>query len=112
MTKLRYLLTPETKEFLEKIELIEILENHSCIVLRSFDTKNIEINVLGVKVSLFDLMYDMKNMLDCSFEFKFNLKKMEIVMAVVLPKGFIISAFVIRENEDNTPVANMIFSSP
>ena len=112
MTKLRYLLTPETKEFLENIELIEILENHSCIVLRSFDTKNIKINVLGVEASLFDLMYGMKNKLNCSFEFKFNLKKMEIVMAVVLPKGFIISAFVIRENEDNTPVANMIFSSP
>ena len=98
MTKLRYLLTPETKEFLEKIELIEILENHSCIILRSFDTKNIQINLEGVEASLFDLMYDMKNMLNCSFEFKFNLRKMEIIMVAVLPKGFIISAFVIREN--------------
>jgi len=37
---------------------------------------------------------------------------MEIIMVAVLPKGFIISAFVIRENEDNTPIATMIFSSP
>ena len=33
-------------------------------------------------------------------------------MAVVLPRGWIISAFVIREDEDYNPVANMIFSSP
>ena len=105
-------MTPETKEFLEKIELVEILKNHSCIVLRSFDTKNIKINLKGVKASLFDLMYDMKHKLDCSFEFKINSQKMEIIMVVVLPKGFIISAFVIRENEDNIPLANMIFSSP
>lgn len=43
------------------------------------------VEIDGTDVSLFDLMYVLKNRLDCDFKFKFNSLKTEIVMACVLP---------------------------
>ena len=47
------------------------------------------------KTCLFDLMFDLKEKLKCTFQFKFNGKK-EIVMACVLLSGDIFACFLIN----------------
>ena len=74
--KLRYLITPEAEDHLKKMSIIEIKENHSCDVVRTIETDKIHVKIGNQPMSLFDLMFEMKNKLECSFEFKFNSEKM------------------------------------
>ena len=64
-----------------------------------------DITVQGYDYSLFDIMYGLKSIIDCRFEFKFSIKEQNIVMACYLPNGYIYAAFIIterkQENEDN-----------
>ena len=80
-----------------------------CVTIRTIHTKQIMTNVAGIEKNLFDLMYDLKNTVKCSFEFKFNSKKNDILMCCFLPKGYLCAAFVITETDTKDNVAHMIF---
>ena len=56
--------------------------------------KNLKVIIGETKVRLFDLMFDLKENLKCSFQFKFNNKR-EIVMSCVLMSGAIFCCFII-----------------
>ena len=68
-SKLRYLLTPEAKQYLEWLEIIEILDNHKCITCKSYKINEVKMNIRGVETNLFEIMYDMKQILNAQFEF-------------------------------------------
>ena len=88
---------------------MEIFENHSCRTIREFKTTNITVKIAHKYFTLFDLMYELKSTLDCRFEFKFNYKDKEIVLASYLPKGYLCAAFVLRMDLDESSLAHMIF---
>ena len=66
-TKLRVLLTDEKETYLEKLEIKEIMENHTCVTQETIDMRNIMIHYSDKKISLFDMMYDCKEKLNCTF---------------------------------------------
>ena len=71
--------------------------------------KNLEVTVGEKKIRLYDLMYDMKENLKCSFHFKFNLKR-EIVMSCTLLSGDIFCCFIIN-TAGNQHCAYQLFAS-
>ena len=93
--KLRYLVTPETNNYLQMLEIKEIIQSHKLLTKRKLDTKKIMISSLGYKTSIFDMMYDYKQNLRCTFEFKFNRDRCDILMVCKLPSGQIFAAFLI-----------------
>ena len=94
-SKLRFLLTDEKETYLEKLQIKEIMENHSCVTQDAINMKEIMIAYGELKLSLFDLMYDVKEKLNGTFSFQFNEKK-EIMMACLLPSGKIFACFIIN----------------
>ena len=71
--------------------------------------KNLEVTVGERKIRLYDLMFDMKENLKCSFHFKFNNKR-EIVMSCVLLSGDIFCCFIIN-TAGNQQCAYQLFAS-
>ena len=90
------MVTPEGNKYLENIDILEITESHDCISVRNIATKNINLEIGGIKLSLFDYLYDLKSLLNCRFEFKFNSKKLETVIAIISPSGFIFALVLIQ----------------
>lgn len=89
--KLTYLLTPEASLYLENLEIKQISENHNCISLNNFSTKNIE---LSSGRCLFDVMYDMVN-LNCGFNFYLNDESMQVLIECSTQADYIIGLFLI-----------------
>ena len=54
-------------------------------------------------------MYDLNDIFECSFEFKFNQKRCDILICAITPKGHIIAALVIYEDAGNNDQAKLIF---
>ena len=67
---MRYLVTPEAKQYLEQIEILEVTERHECNQIKVIHTKKVKIEMVGFRpTTLFEIMYEMKNSLGCRFEF-------------------------------------------
>ena len=71
--------------------------------------KTLEVTVGEKKIRLYDLMFDMKENLKCSFQFKFNNRR-EIVMSCVLLSGDIFCCFIIN-TAGNQNCAYQLFTS-
>ena len=95
-SKCRFLVTPEGSKHLQNIDILEITDRHDCLSVKRIATKEIDMKVGLHKTSLFDYMYDLKSMLNCKFEFAFNSKKLEVVIAFFLPSGYLLSLVVIQ----------------
>ena len=93
--KLRFLVTEEKNSYLEKIEIKEIEENHECTTKSTIDTTKIYLTIGTEKITLFDLMYECKNRLKCSFRWQFN-QKMEIMLTFILQSGYMFTGFIIN----------------
>ena len=83
------MVTLEGEEFLKKLEIIEVSETHESKQLHTIDTEKIPLDHLNrreeekreVKIKLFDVMYDLKKLKQCRFEFGLNsIAQNEIVM--------------------------------
>ena len=83
--------------------------------LRSFNTKDLKLKVSNKDLELFDLMHEFKIKLNCTYEFKFNSERMEIVMACILPSGYILTIYLIARSslteEDAPYTVHQVFAS-
>ena len=101
--RLLFLLTPEGENYLESFQVKEIeleSDNDKAVIRDSFNLTEVNVSLRGddgqpIKMSLFDLMFDMKHYLNCKFEFKINDDSRNILLVSQLPSGFIVSVFVI-----------------
>ena len=116
--KVLYLTTPEADNHLEHIEITQIMESHKVVPRGYFNTRDIEVETdkPSEKRQLFDLMYDMKQALKCTFEFRLNDENLDILLACILPSGYLFTAFLIHpaEPDQNSKTylkASQIFAS-
>lgn len=100
--KVLYLTTPEADDHLESIEISQITEDHRVEVRGAFNTRDIDVKTdkPHEMKKLFDLMYDLKNTLKCTFEFKLNDNNLDILLACTLPTGYLFTAFLIHPEQE------------
>ena len=88
------LVTPEANEFLARLEVKEITEEHLCNTLYEIDMRR---TFIGLDLSLFDVMYGLKRWLQCDFQFKMVNRGPDIDILMVCCKSeLILACFVIR----------------
>ena len=103
-SKLRYLTTPEDTEYLEVLKIKEITCKHTCEeLIKQVIMSEVPIVDQQNKDTLFNVMCDLKQGLNCRFEFSFNDENMEIFLACFLPSRNLLACFVI-ENVKSGPV--------
>lgn len=83
--RLRYLISPKADEYFKLLIIKEINEKHKCLRRKHIDTNKVYLSVGGVQTSLFDVMYELRTQLNCTFELKFNSSQMEILLSIALP---------------------------
>ena len=71
----RYLVTPISQGYLDRLEVQEITNEHEVRVVQTLDTKEISIYLekMSKESNLYDYMGFLKNTLKCTFEFQLNM---------------------------------------
>lgn len=80
------------------MEIKEVTCLHDCTTKAAINTKALDTEVMdhtGEKLTLFKVMYILKQQLQCTFEFRLNDSQMDILLVAILPSGYALASFVI-----------------